>query len=208
MNIASRWLLILILLVVPLINVQPAAAQEAGSLLVEAPVADRFPVISFGLDAYDANGDLIENISRENLEIIEDGKIIQPQLVKPVSNGLQIVVALNTSPAMGVQNNGVSEYQRIGQALQDWASGRPAAGLDDYSLATPTGLFVIRARETGQFVEALAGLPADLSKTQPSLNSLAEALDLATDPLGSPNMKRSILYITPPLPENSATSLN
>jgi hypothetical protein len=209
LKIISRVLFILIFLAAPLMKTTPALAQETGTLILSAPEMDMFPIIRFQLDAYDSQGAFLDQLSNKNLQVIEDGQTIQPQAVEKITNGLQTIVVLNTSPVMGNNNGGITEYQRIQQHLIEWANAqKPGTNrADDYSLATPTGLFLIREESPAALAAALSQYQPDLTKTQPSLSSLTNALDLATDPLNQPFMKRGILYISPPLPASSSATL-
>ncbi len=202
LNILARYLLILVFLAAPLLKTTQAAAQEGSVLILSTPEVSAFPTIRFQLDAYDSRGSFLDNLSASNVQVIEDGQALQPQAVEKIRNGMQTILVLNTSPAMGTENGGISEYQRIQEHLVEWSKSqqREAVRTDDYSLSTPTGLFLIREKDPAALVDALNKYQPDLVKSQPSLFSLTEALDLATDPLNQPFMKRAILYITPPLP--------
>ena len=182
-------------------------AQDGSTVDTSAPQFDLFPTGQFYLNAYDAEGSFIDYLEKSSIEIIENGQAIQPDKIEMIDTGLQIIIALNAGPVLNVQSGGMTEYQRIQQALQEWAGTQGPPGLDDYSLSTPNGLFLIRAKDPQQLSQALADYQPDLLKLQPSINSLAEALDLATDPLSDPLTRRSILYITPPLAGNNETSL-
>jgi hypothetical protein len=184
-----------------------ARAQEGGTLEIGAPQLDRFPTIQFHLNAYNSAGGFLGRLEQSSIEIVEDGQVLRPEQVEMIETGLQVILALNTSPALASKTSGVPEYERLQQALLQWAGAQKASGLDDYSLATPTGLFLIRSKDPQEFHQALAEYQPDLVSLQPSLNSLAEALDLATDPLDNPLARRAILYVTPPLPGNNDKSL-
>ncbi len=181
--------------------------QAGSAVLFSTPEVNQFPTIRFTVDVLDAEGQFIDDLQPEDMQVIEDGQALAPQAVTMVNNGLQIIIALNTSPDLANQVNGTTEYERLRQALQVWAEGLPAQSLDDFSLSTPTGLYLIRDRDPQKLKQALAEFQPDLVKGQPSLTSLSEALDLAIDPLGRPLMKRSILFITPPLPVTNTASL-
>jgi hypothetical protein len=185
----------------------PAIGQSSSVVIFSSPEIDQFPAVRFHLDVMDAEGNFVSNLQPADIQVIENGTPLTPQSVEMVENGLQLIIAINPSPALSVQANGISEYMRQIQAIREWASVQPAQSPDDFSLSTPTGLFLIRARDPKKFEQALGEFSPDLAKTQPSLNSLSEALDLATDPLGRPLMKRSILYITTALPPANTASL-
>jgi hypothetical protein len=159
------------------------------------------------MDAYDAQGSFLSNLTKTDLQILENGETPEPVSLNLIQNGVQVIIALNTSPSMATQTAGVSGFQAIQNTLIDWASQQPEATLDDVSLSTPTGLFLIRERDPEKVLEAFSNYQPDLLKNQPGLSSLAEALDMATDPLDRPLMKRSILFISPALPNSDNTTI-
>lgn len=208
LNVLFRICIILILLIAPLWKPSPVAAQESSVLYISAPDVDSFPEIHLRLDAYDAQGNFMDGLAAVDLQIVEDGQTQAAQSVEKVHTGLQTILVLNTSPAMANQNSGITTYKTIQKSLIDWAQALPAQSTDDYSLSTPAGLTLTREKDPALLVKALNDYQPDLSKTQPSLGSLAQALDLATDPLGKTTTRRAILYITPALPDDTSKTLS
>jgi hypothetical protein len=208
LNVLSRFLITLFLLAGLLGKITPASAQEdEGVIYFSTPETNLFPTIQFYMDAYNGDNDFIYGLRSTELQIIENQQAVPVDEIESITNGLQIIMALNPSSLLLGARNGAAEYQRIQTALETWAREQPVKTIDDYSLATPTGLYLIRSKDTGQLVQALADYQPDLTAAYPPLNSLAEALDMATDPLEQPLMKRAILYITPPLPDANLASI-
>lgn len=212
MDKTTRLFLALFLLVASLSQFSRASAQEAeaGVLRISTPETSHFPTVQFRLDAYDAQGSFMDSLQPKDIQILEDGQSIQPQAVERIHNGLQVIIALNTSPAMAKKYGESTGFQLIQKALAEWVRSQPEVATlaaDDFSLATPTGLALIRESDRTLAVRALANYQPDPARTQPALGSLAEALDLATDPLSHAFMKRSILYITPALPASSVATI-
>jgi hypothetical protein len=156
--------------------------------------------LRFPLEAYNAEGDFLAGLKAGDVVIREDGQELPASRLEVGENGLQVTVALNTHPSMNNAANGSTPYAEIQSALIEWAEQRPTPTPDDFSLATATGLYLIRSTEPAKWAAALRDYQPDLNKAQPNLVGLADALDLATDPLGRPDMKRAILFITPALP--------
>lgn len=208
LNIFYRFAIALLLMGIPAARAVPALAQEGGTLIISAPDTRFFPTINFQMDAYDGQGHFLDNLKGEDIEIVENGQALKPAGLETVQNGLQVIVALNTSPWMATPNKGVTGYEVIQKAVSDWAATQPATTLDDFSLSTPTGLFLIRERNPNQLVKAITEYKPDLLHTQPGFGSLAESLDLATDPLDRAFMKRVILYITPPVADTAKATLD
>ncbi len=207
MSISFRLSLIIIFLTGLFGQFAPVKGQS-GSVVISGPVeVDHFPTIRFYLDVWNAEGNFASDLKTEDIEIVENGQALPAKSIVVEKTGLQVIVALNPSAALATQVGGISEYARLVQGLSGWAQSQPADTLDDFSLSTPTGLFAIRTRNPQEFKQALTEYQPDLAKAQPSLNSISQALDLATDPLGRPLMKRSILFITAALPAVQAATL-
>ena len=179
----------------------PAAGQDqsGGSLIIGTPETGAFPLIQFPLEAYDSQGNFLSDLKAADVAVNEDGQTLLIDQLKTTQNGLQLTVAVNTHPSMNIPVNGSTQYGEIQTALIDWIQKYPAPTLDDFSLATSTGLFLIRSTDPLQWETALQDYQPDLIRAQPNLVGLADALDLATDPLGRQEMKRAILFITPAL---------
>jgi hypothetical protein len=204
-RILQRWpyrvFPFLILLVFIFGQVYSAQAQDEEvqhSIRIGPPQTQAFPRVQFYLEAFDNDGNVIRDLTPANVQITENGQMLAPTQVESIQNGLQVIVAINTSTWQLQQKDGASEYLRMREALAGWAAAIPDQTPDDFSLATPDGLLVIRDRMPEQFVQALVDYEPD-PQMKPALRSLADALDLATDPLNNPNMKRAIFFVTPPL---------
>jgi hypothetical protein len=203
----ARLFLVAFLLAAPFSHISRAAAQQEGSLVLGAPNTASFPSIQFRLDAYDPQGGSISTLKAQDAQVIEDKQALKPTSFEKVANKLQVIVAINVGPVMAKPVNGAAGFKILQQALIDWTKNL-AAG-DDFSFATPTGLTLIHERNLSKVTEELRGYKPDLLHAQPALGSLAEALDLATDPLDQSSAKRAILYITPALsPTANATILD
>ncbi len=197
------------LLAILTVQAIPVAAQDSigGSLVLDTPETDLFPTIGFHFEAIGAEGNFLTNLTTEDVSVVENGRPIQPDQLEKETAGLQLTVALNTSPAMASQSSGASQYEQLQQTLLEWIRTQPLKTEDDFSLATATGLQLIRSNSPSEWEKAVLDYQPDLLKAQPSLNSLAEALDLATDPMDQLMMKRAILYVTPVLPPEQLSTL-
>jgi hypothetical protein len=202
-----RFVLVMFLLGVLLLPA-PAAGQDqtGGSLIIGTPDTLAFPSIRFPMEAYDEQGDFLSGLEASDLQILENGQSVPVDQVEIGQNGLQVTVALNTNASMISTARGSSVYAEIQAAMIDWIQQRPSPSLDDFSLATPTGLYLIRSRDPAQWEKAILEYQPN-ANAEPNLVGLADALDLATDPLGRPQMKRAILFITPALTPALLSSL-
>jgi hypothetical protein len=179
------------------------AAQSNGKLIVSALEIDDFPSIHFYLEAFDEQGRFVNNIQTDQVQLLEDGytrPIIEFGQVQP---GLQIIIAINEAPMMTNHYGGIPQFDYLKQALLNWTRNLPVPSPGDFSLTTNSGLFTTHVANPMEFARTLESYQPELLGAHPDLTSLSHSLDLATDPLPDPHMKRAILYITP-LPETSS----
>ena len=188
-----------------LFHVPAFAQQGSGWINLFQVDVDAFPSVSFYMEARQANGETLANLKEADVQVIEDEQSSgAAQLLERVEPGLQVILAYNLGPALAnTIPSGEVRYDVINQYLIDWVQSRPAQGADDFSLATNTGLQVIRSQDAQTFAAQVAAFSPELMQNQPNLTSLLQSLDLATDPNQNPLMKRAILYVTPqPNPNN------
>jgi hypothetical protein len=188
---------------------KPAAAQSAGLVQISSPDTEQFPTVKFYMDAYDGQGNYINNLNANEVQVIENGIARRPDEVSLQHPGVQFTVAVNLGTAL-VNNtniNSSSNIQSIQKKLVDWAKALPSSSIDDISLATNAGLQLTHLSNPTDWISALEAYKPDLTNIQPGLNGLSQALNLATDPEPRPEMKHVILFITPLLTQALATTL-
>ncbi len=195
---AARVLATLMLAILLLSSFVPARAQAEGRVVMGPVDASQFPQMKFSFEAYDGTGRFSNSLSTTNTQVLEDGTPLPVTKLQQQEPGLQFIVALNATPLLTAQTAGVSIFDQIRAGLAGWAETRAAGGPDDYSVSTNTGLMTIRSDDPAKLIEAIDGYQPNLMQSQQNTVSLTEALDLATDPNPHPQMKRAILYITPP----------
>jgi len=197
--LASRLLLSAFCLL-PLFLLHPssfAGAQTTAYAEISAPDASAFPKISALLDIYDASGQFVGGLEPSALAALEDGIPRRVQEVTEEPVGAQIVIGVNTGPALDVRDGqGVTRYQRIQQALGVWAQARPAEAGDNLSLVTIAGPLIARTTPEA-WLASFAAFQPDFRATTPNIQSLALSLDAALASTPQVGMKRTILFITP-----------
>lgn len=181
---------------VSLLPASAFAAQTSSGVTLSLVETDAFPELRFYFETYDESGRFIEDLQPEEVQAVEDGVPRPVELLEKFEPGVQFIAAINTAPVFLNQVGGVSLYGKVQEALAGWAQTQDAGGLGDYSLASNTGLQAIRLTDPQEFGSAVQSYQPDLLTLQPSMVSLSQALDLATDPNPSPLMKRTILYVT------------
>jgi hypothetical protein len=196
----SRWftkISIAVLLAAMLLNaIAAVSAQGEGQVTITQPNTAQFPEISFLLEAYNSEGQFITNMDSTDFTIVENGEEREVQMLERLEPGLQVIFATNAAPIWATSTAGITLYQQVMLSLKAWAQNQPQDSQDDFSLATNTGLMIIRSDETEEWLATIDEYQPDLLRTEANIVSLSQALDLATDTNPRPNMKRAILYIT------------
>lgn len=177
---------------------QAWAQDAAGRVQVRGVNSDSFPAMGVEFEVYDPLGGFVTDLTAQDVAVNEAGEarhVVSLELLQP---GVQFTVAFNLSPEMSNKYAGMSRMENILQRLDGWARVQKAETPDAVSLATNTGLQLIRSRSPQEWEDALASLGAiNLLEEQSNLNALTRAVDLVTDTSTESAMKQAILYITP-----------
>jgi len=187
-----------------------AFGQSLARLEISGSDTTNFPEVVLQLDAWDNQGNFLSGLAAQDMEVLEESARIQPEQIEVAQSSLQVTLALNVSPVLATQMNGVSQYEQLRLSILEWARSMQSQSKDDFSMATPTGLYLIHSTHPDEWIQALGEYQPDLEKIQPSLNSLAEGLNLAVDsgaPVDGPR-RRAVLFITPPLPASMDSGLS
>jgi len=195
MRPASVFLLALVVLLP--CQSRAAIAQSGGYVLIAPPIVDDFPTLSFDMEIYDGQGNFVEGILPEQVRILENGRALQASDVQLQEPGIQLTVVFNPGPTLENHTAGVSNFDRIQEALQSWVKEQSSRTPNEFSLTTEEGQVGAHLTVPSGWSRALEGYSPDLMSSQPGLVGFSAALNLASDPMPRPNMKRVILYITP-----------
>jgi hypothetical protein len=159
--------------------------------------ASAFPTVTALLDVFDAGGTFVTGLKPDAVKVLEDAQTLPLQELTEQAVPAQIVVAVNPGPPLDVRDGqGVSRFQRIGQALGQWAQARPADLPDDISLVTIAGPIITHASAKDWQV-SLSTFQPDFRATTPNLQSLSIAIDTASAQVPRAGVKRALLFITP-----------
>lgn len=177
---------------------QVSAQDAVGKVEVTSINSDSFPSMGVAFEVHDPLGGFVTDLKAENVQIHEDGEtrpVSSLELLKP---GAQFTIAFNLSPELSNRFAGTTRMENILARLGVWAGSQGASTSDLVSLATNTGLQLIRSDSPQEWKTALNDLAAiDLLGEQSNLNALTRAVDLATDASTDGAMKQAVLYVTP-----------
>ncbi|MBM3150803.1 MAG: FHA domain-containing protein [Chloroflexi bacterium] len=192
-----RICLALAFLLAALVPSLPAWAQGAARLSISSLDASGFPTIALTLDAFDAQGAFISGLGASDITLLEDNQPAPVVSIVEQQPGVQFVAAINPGPAFALQDDqGVSRYDLVSQALQAWAAALTPPARDDLSLVAYDQAGALHLSDPNAWADGLASYRPDGRATSPSLESLALALQTASDVTPQPGMKRAVLFVT------------
>jgi hypothetical protein len=196
----GRLLLIAsIFFIIFLACVGSSSAQSGSTVVITSPNTGDFPHLSAFLDVHDASGGFVHALTPQDVNIQEDG-ISRPvtELVEQTP-GVQFVIAITPGASFNIRDSmGISRFEYLLQDLQagSWASQPP--GVDDFSLLTMGGPQLTHSSSPAELLTELKSYAPAETDAVPSLEVLAAALQVVSDPTARPGMERAILFITPP----------
>ena len=79
----------------------PPGTLTAG---ISPPDASAFAVVSTLLDVYDASGQFVTGLSPQAVTAFEDSQPVPLESLEETNPGVQLVVAVNPSPALAVRD--------------------------------------------------------------------------------------------------------
>ncbi len=173
-------------------------AQTGNNIRISLPDSSAYPTITVYIDPTDRNGSPLENLEREQITLIEDGinhDLVEFQALNP---GIQLVVAFNFSTPFAIQDiNGRSRFDYIQESLLNWANQPLDTAADDLSIVDNLELEQIHVEEKSNWIKALEELDPELRETESNFNVLARAIEIASDPVNQPGMKKVVLLFSP-----------
>ena len=178
----------------------PVNAQSGTVVRISTPDASAFPRVTTYLNLHDAQGEFIDNLQASQLTVLEGEQVYPVIGLDKLHPGVQVVVAINPGPSFAIRNaQAVSRFDILKAALADWANSRQGSTIDDWSYLITDGTAISHTSDPAQWLSGLAADQTDSRAAQPSLDTLARAVALASDPTNRPGMDRAVLFITAPL---------
>jgi hypothetical protein len=190
----------LTLLVGLLFFVVHAAGQTGYTARLSSLDVNKFPHLNAFLDVHDPGGGFMHGLTSQDVFMLENGVQVPLTMLQEQKPGVQFVMAISPGASFGIRDGlGISRYDYLLQAMLAGSWANQAEGLDDFSLLTQGGAQLTHSTDPATLRSALEAFQPDSTSATPSLDVLASALQVASDPLLRPGMERSILFITSPL---------
>lgn len=183
-------------------------AQTGFNIEILEINAKNFPEMTLQVEAWNDQGDFLSGLGLQQVEILENGIHIRPTQIDVTETNLQMTLAINVGPVLAGQEQGASQFDHLRQALIAWARSEQVQPGDVLSMSTSTGLYLIHSADPQDWIKALNDYQPDLARAQPSLNSLVEGLNLASEAFNHQIRRRAVLFITPPLPASLEANLS
>ncbi|RLD08357.1 MAG: hypothetical protein DRI56_05540 [Chloroflexota bacterium] len=185
-------------------------AQTGQKAILTPPQTENFPQMTAYLDVYDSAGNFLPGLTSENITLTENGSNLPILDFEELNPGAQVVVAINVSPPFAIRDSlGTSRLERLVQSLIEWGTNLTPENTDDLSLITNDGIEKTHLSSPHIWVSALENYHPLPHETASNLNTLAHAIDVASDPLPHQAMKRVVLFVTAsPTPEEVVALLN
>ncbi len=196
------------LLIIFTVCMSSATAQSGSTVTLTAPDMSDFPHLSAYLDVHDASGEFVHALTSQDVTIQEDGVSLPITELVEQTPGVQFVIAITPGDSFTIRDSmGVSRYEYLleGMLTGSWASQSP--GVDDFSLLTLGGPQLTHTSSPASLLTELETYTQTVTDAVPSLEVLAAALQVASDPADRPGMERAILFITPPQDTNASLGL-
>ena len=189
-------------------RIEPTAAQSGAAAYLLPPKTEDFPNITVYLDVHDVSGSFIHGLNETDLKLFENGSPEPVTQFSEIHPGVQFILAFSPGHALSIRDgSGVSRFDYLISGLKAWQWDPQAAGLDDLSLVTLDGPALMHVADPNILLSALQDYQPNLRNTQPNLEALSRAIQIAEDELPRQGMGRAILFITPPQPAEAESGL-
>ena len=171
-------------------------AQTETPVTISSTDISQFPNITLDIYLSKEINSTFTTLTQDQVQILEDGTAIAPNTMNAVEPGLQTVLALNVGNYMAIDYRQQTLYQHVQKQILDWLELQSTTERDDFSFTSNSGAIISHVLDPQILSQSLSGFKPSLLAGIPSLQALASALTIASEPLPRATMQRAILYIT------------
>ena len=201
-SISLAWVMVVNLVV-------PVTSQDFLFIEVQPPIEENFPIFSVQFNLPTAVEIETLQLVEDQIQVFENEAQVDILSLEENPIGVHFTLAINGSTFFDLNDeNGISPYDRIQDALEDWVSSRDFADGDSWSLITNEG---VRLRNTASgevWRMSLVGYEPNFRNVMPNLESLATAIEMSRDRVVPFGVDKSILYITTQPSADEIASVN
>lgn len=180
---------------------QVMQAQTGASLTLRLLQTELFPQITGFVDARNANGAFLADLTAEDLVAVEDGSPQSLEQLRLVETGLRLIVAFNPAQSFAIRNSqGSTRYELVKEEILAWSDALPKDGGPSLALLSPEGLqrsFTNPETWTEAYEEYLP----DLSPSEANLQVVGEALQVLVQPEEQQPGQGAALWLVSATPE-------
>ena len=178
-------------------GLNPVRAQSSAQLSLYALQTASFPAMTAGLDVFDATGNFFTGLSPEAVTLLEDNQPRPLNSLEELQPGAEFALALDPGPTFVYRDaNAVTRFDKVVQAVKEWAAAHPDSLDDDLSLLPTGGTPATHLATTAAFSDALAAYQPKLLSLVSSPETLSRALDVVSETTSQTGRKPVVLYIT------------
>lgn len=208
-RILLRMIRLCCILVIVLIGGMPVEGQVSQSLLVQPPTTEDFPILSVQIKPPNTVEFEGLQLERDQIQVFENEEQVDILSLDQTHVGVHFTLAINGSTFFDLNDeNGISPYDRIREALETWVSTRYFAEADSWSLITNEGVRIWNTSSGEVWRMSLVGYEPNFRNVIPDLVGLSTAIENARDRMVPFGVDKSILYITTPPSAQQIESIN
>jgi hypothetical protein len=155
-----------------------------------------FPVMTAGLDVFDASGNFVTGLSPETITLLEDNQP-RPVTIEEFQPGVDFALALDPGAYFAYRDaRGLTRFDKVVQVVRDWAAAHADSLGDDLSLVPIGGVPLMHSDSSAAFLSTLDAYQPTLQTILSSPQTLSLAMDAVSEPRSGSGMKPVVLYIT------------
>ncbi|MDY6847315.1 MAG: FHA domain-containing protein [Chloroflexota bacterium] len=194
----SHILILLFALLILINTTQQGYAQWDQPLLIQSPDTSLFPTITLPFKLPISQNELNADLKTDQIRVYEDGTSYKPESLEKGRSGVHFTLVLNPGRQLDLRDeDGVSPYEKLRDALVDWSQTRSSFSGDRWSLVSDAGVEISSSSDRTLWVSALKAYQPDFRMLEPDLSSLETAVDLASERVVPFGVDKALLYITP-----------
>ena len=173
-----------------------ASAQGGVRIDLNNLETTSFPVMTAGLDVFDASGNFVTGLSPETITLLEDNQP-RPVTIEEFQPGVDFALALDPGAYFAYRDaRGVTRFDNVVQVVRDWAAAHADSLGDDLSLVPIGGVPLMHSDSSAAFLSTLDAYQPNLQTILSSPQTLSLAMDAVSEPRSGSGMKSVVLYIT------------